>query len=396
MSQAEPVETTFEIPKERLYNPTNQDDVRMIPLSKLIPDNQGIRASVHKQHNGWPEFVKSIMNDGVKKSILVRQTDAEGGEVDKFIIINGFRRHSGAMEALDLRNEALEAQGRAQISVDEVLIPAIVLRGRSLQSCNKLEILKLQLITNAHTIQTRPIQYSEHLQRFMTTSGFTCTIEELSAIVAISPAWVSNMLKLAGLSAEAKKYVEEAGVTAANAYHLSRLEEKDQKHFLDLAGGMNAPQFAEAVGNYLADLKTKAKGEKPDPNEIRATAKHRTRTRTVTHHRDDDISIPSPTYCVVGRREQNVRLRFSGQPAIEWLIGRSGAGWKYLNITKDGQDLFPFLRDSSDADELSHLTIALAVTMSGLPPSTAADLTDEQRKSILKRIRDVVVDVVHV
>lgn len=262
----------------------------MIPLSRLIPDNQGIRTTVDKKRKEWPGFVASIGADGVKQSIIVRRAPADyqatpdspcetADGIERFIIINGFHRTEAAIEALGIRNAELKARGQAQVSLDEVLIPAIIH-----DTTDKIEILELQLKLNSHTIATRPIQYSEQLQRLMMASNYKVTISELSEMVKMSPAWVSNMLKLKDLTEEASNAVASGDITAANAFHLARLDSDDQEHFTERAGMMNNSEFSHTVGTYIAEKRKKARGEKTDPNVFVPTAKIRTKIQVLEAH----------------------------------------------------------------------------------------------------------------
>lgn len=287
-----------------------------VPLDALVPDNAGLRTEVNKKREDWPGFVQSIKDDGIQQSIFVRPHPHKTGS---YIIINGFHRFEAALEALTLTNNERKAENLPPLSTSDILVPVIV---RNVT--DTMEILKYQLSLNAHTISTRPIEYSEQIQRIMKASDFRITLEEIATLLNMSTSWVSNMLKLRQLTPKAKELVETGNIKAAVAFHLARLPKEEQEYFHDRAERMNAQDFASTINNRLAELRVANRQSRGDASTFRPTAKIITKAEGIklveSYYEQNLSSIP------------DAQIEGTNKSALEYQLGYYDGMRRFLSL----------------------------------------------------------------
>jgi len=219
-----------------------------------IEDNPNALRKVDLEDAKFERLVDSVRNVGILSAISVMdaldakgepKTDSNGNKV--YRLVDGLHRVTAAREA------GLKS------------IPAQVLKATEAQA------MADQLIANAHKIETKPFEYSQHLVRILMRDQ-TCTIDELADRLTMDSAWLKKRLGLVNLDPEVGKLVDEEKITVSNAVELAKLQPaSEQIAFVDRAMSEQPQTFVPAVKERIKQLRA-AKREGRKPGEVQFVA----------------------------------------------------------------------------------------------------------------------------
>jgi ParB/RepB/Spo0J family partition protein len=219
-----------------------------------IEDNPNALRKVDLEDVKFEQLVASVGNVGILSPIAVTdaldphgnpKTDASGNKI--YRLVDGLHRLTAAREA------------------GLTSIPAQVLKVTEAQA------MADQLIANAHKIETKPWQYSQHLVRILMRDQ-TITINELADKLSMDAGWLNKRLGLVHLCEEIGKLVDEEKITVSNAVELAKLQPaSEQLAFKDRAMSEQPQTFVPAVKERIKELKA-AKREGRKPGEVEFVA----------------------------------------------------------------------------------------------------------------------------
>lgn len=213
-----------------------------IPL-KSIRENPVALRSVNTQSDDFAGLVASIRARGVLNAISVRRISSPDGQ-ELYGLVDGLHRYTASMD----------------VGLDT--IPASVL------DMNDAETMEAQLIANAHKIETKPVEYSKHLQRILAGNPLM-TMAELAGKLAKSSAWLTERLGMLKLAEAVAKLVDEGKINLTNGYALAKLPPEEQPDFVDRAITMTPTEFVPTVLARKKEIDTaKRQGREAKPAEF--------------------------------------------------------------------------------------------------------------------------------
>lgn len=229
-----------------MSNTTEKNLLLHIPVDH-IEDNPNALRKVDLEDAKFEQLVDSVRNVGVLQAICVMgaldakgepKTDPQGNKI--YRLVDGLHRLTAAREA-----------GRESV-------PAQVL------NVTEAQAMADQLIANAHKIETKPWQYSQHLVRILMRDQ-TITISELADKLSMDSAWLNKRLGLVNLAPEIGKMVDDEEITVSNAVELAKLQPAaEQFAFVDRAKAEQPQSFVPAVKERIKELRAaKREGRKP-------------------------------------------------------------------------------------------------------------------------------------
>ena len=217
--------------------------LKRIPLASIRENPVALR-SVNRQTDEYLGLVESVKKDGVLNAILVREIPSAEGSPQQYGLIDGLHRYTASLDA-----------GRPDI-------PAQVI------NMTDAQVMEAQLIGNVHKVETRPVEYSKHLQRILAGNPLM-TMSELADKLSKSSAWLSERLNLLKLSKDVQPLVDEGKINLSNAYALSKLPEEEQANFIDRAMSMAPTEFSPTVLARKKEIDTaKRQGRDAKPSEF--------------------------------------------------------------------------------------------------------------------------------
>ena len=178
-----------------------QWEIQLLPLERIKPCPKQPRTQFPEASRA--ELVANLRANGQQEPIIVYAKDGFHW------IISGGRRYQAAPDA-GLTHL------RAVISPVEP---------------EPKELLRYQLLCNAHRLDLNPMELCDSYQRLMEGDGLKAT--ELASVVSKSKTYVSNVLSLASLSPHAQQLVREGRIGLAKGALLARLSEDALQKALD-------------------------------------------------------------------------------------------------------------------------------------------------------------------
>jgi ParB/RepB/Spo0J family partition protein len=216
-------------------------DLKKIPVSLIIENKAALR-DVDRETEQYAELVDSVRSVGILNPILVREVETEEGL--RYGLIDGLHRYNAAQDA-----------GLSEVPVH-------------IKSKTDAESWEAQLIGNAHRIETKPVEYSKHIQRILSQNPML-TLTEMAKKLSKSTKWVADRLSLLKLSEGVAQLVDEGKINLSNAFALSRLPEEEQGNWIDRAMTMTPPEFMPAVSNRKKELdKARRQGRSAETEEF--------------------------------------------------------------------------------------------------------------------------------
>lgn len=201
-----------------------------IPIDQIIPSFSMLRP-VKEDSLEFIQMVDSIRDHGLLKSILVRQHPSREGFYE---VIDGMWRFFASKQ------------------LDIPVLPCILKVGIDTDE----QYMALQIQANAVSYETRPIEFSEQMQRMLQLReevGLPMTLAELAKLVNKSTTWVSTRLKLLNICEEAKQMLRDGRLGLGKAVALARIRlHVYQKEFLKTAENVKTRDFELEVGKFIA------------------------------------------------------------------------------------------------------------------------------------------------
>lgn len=229
----------------------------VVPISDIRPNPVAIR-SVDRESEDYIQLRDSIADPsiGILNPINVRerQEDVEGTVVTFYEIIDGLHRYTAASE----------------VGLSE--IPVLV------KNLDETEAHLAQIIGNAMRVETKPVQYTKHLQRIISANP-TWTMVDLANRVHRSPTWLSQRFNLLKLEQQVQALVDEGKIAVSNAVVLAKLPHEEQMNYIDGAMSMPTTEFGPLVTTRLKEIKeTEKKGKEASKPEFQPTVRLRKKT----------------------------------------------------------------------------------------------------------------------
>lgn len=209
-----------------------------IPLNKIKENAEALRTQVDKESEKYKGLVDSISQHGVMNAISVREIRDPGTQEVLYGLIDGLHRFNGAMDA-----------GLTDI-------PASII------DMDQANLIEAQIIANAHTIETTPVQYTKAILAVLANNPLL-TVAEMAARLSRTKKWLEDRLHLVDLNEKIQPLVDAGTLNLLNAYALSKLSPEKQDEMLPQALSQPAAQFAPSAANVqAAEAKAKREGRK--------------------------------------------------------------------------------------------------------------------------------------
>jgi len=114
------------------------------------------------------------------------------------------------------------------------------------------EALELQVIMNSVKVETKPTEYSKHLQQILAMHPMM-TITELAGKLVHSPQWISDRLSLTKIdNPDIQKLIDSGKIKLANATALAKLPVEEHANYVQAA-------ISDPPKKFLPDVKTRLK-----------------------------------------------------------------------------------------------------------------------------------------
>jgi ParB/RepB/Spo0J family partition protein len=206
---------------------------KLVALSEIRPNPVALRA-VDREAEAYIQLRDSIADPaiGLLNPINVRERSEEvdGEKVTFYEIIDGLHRYTACSE----------------IGFEE--LPVLV------KSLEETESFLAQIIGNAMRVETRPVEYTKHLQRIISANP-TWTIADLATKVHRSPAWLNQRFGLLKLAPSVQTLVDDGKIAVSNAVILAKLPHDEQLNYIDSAMTMITAEFGPMVNTRVTELK---------------------------------------------------------------------------------------------------------------------------------------------
>lgn len=230
------------------------DTLRTVAISDIRPNPVALRA-VDRESEDFIQLRDSVADPsiGLLNPINVRERveDVDGESISFYEIIDGLHRYTACSE---VGFETLPVQ---------------------VCDMNETEAHIAQLVGNAMKIETKPVQYTKHLQRIIGANP-TWTMRDLANKVHRSPEWLNQRFGLLKLEPSVQEFVDDAKITVSNAVVLAKLPHEEQLNFIDSAMTMGTAEFAPVVSARVKEIKEAEKaGRAPGEAQFVASAKPR-------------------------------------------------------------------------------------------------------------------------
>jgi ParB/RepB/Spo0J family partition protein len=216
-------------------------DLRNVAISDIRPNPVALRA-VDRESEDFIQLRDSIADPaiGLLNPINVRERseDVDGDTVTFFEIVDGLHRYTACTES-----------GFEEIPVNVL-------------DMDETEAHLAQIVGNAMRIETKPVQYTKHLQRIIGANP-TWTISDLAAKVHRSPAWLNQRFGLLKLEPSVQEIVDDAKISVSNAVVLAKLPHEEQLNFVDSAMTMGTAEFGPLVQARVKEIREAEKAGKP-------------------------------------------------------------------------------------------------------------------------------------
>jgi len=214
--------------------------VREVAVSDIRPNPVALR-SVDTESEDFIQLRDSIADIGLLSPISVRERTetVENETVTYYEIIDGLHRYTGASAA------GLE------------VIPVNVME------MDETEAFLAQVMGNALKIETKPVEYTKHLQRIL-SANTTLKLNELALKVHKSASWLNQRFGLLKLNEQVQALVDEDKITVLNGVILSKLPREEQLNYIEQAMTMTNTEFGPLVTARIKQIKeAEAAGQAP-------------------------------------------------------------------------------------------------------------------------------------
>lgn len=246
-----------------------------LPLTQIIPDPNQPRK--HFQESALEGLASSIKQHGVIQPIIVRQVDAKS-----YQIIAGERRW------------------RASRMAELAVLPAIV------HTDEPQEDVAISLIENIQREALNPVELAEAFYKLNHDHGLSH--EGIATLVGKRRATVSNLLRLLGLSGEARDLLVSGKLEMGHARCLLTLPSEQQAIFGKkiVEKSLTVRDAEKLVQRYKLPKQEKTRAYSQEVN---------TWIRKLTHRLSSKVAVN-----INEKGEGRVVIHFSSPEEVDWLV----------------------------------------------------------------------------
>lgn len=219
---------------------------------------------VNKESLEYQQLADSIAQVGVLKPIIVnRSKNSDTGET-QFVLVDGLQRLSAA---LDVGLEEIDCM---------------------VHEASAMDTMSMQVITNLHTIKTRPAAFGKQIKRMLTEDP-RLTKADIAAKLSVTTQWIDQRLDLTTLPDHVQGLVDSGEVNLTNALALTKLarvapDELDT--FVERAKTQETSEFVPAIDARRKEIQDSLKtGKAPKEEEFTPTAYLRKKTEVDHEHK---------------------------------------------------------------------------------------------------------------
>lgn len=214
--------------------------VTIVAIDAIRPNPVALR-SVDRESEEFIQLRDSIGDPaiGILNPINVRERteDVDGEAVTYYEIIDGLHRYTAACEC-----------GLSEVPIH-------------VKDADETQAHLMQIIGNAMRVETKPVQYTKHLQRVISANP-TWTMSDLASKVHRSPAWLNQRFGLLKLNEQVQELVDDSKISVSNAVILAKLPHEEQLNYIDSAMSMGTTEFGPLVQQRVKEIKEAEKAGK--------------------------------------------------------------------------------------------------------------------------------------
>lgn len=270
-------------------------NIQTLPIAVIRENPVALRA-VNRESEQYQGLVASVREKGFMGAITVCPAKPSGNETEadvrgKFEILDGLHRFTAAKDA----------------GLEE--IPC------QIEDMSKDQALEWQLMANLHKVDTKPIEFTQQLQRMLANNP-TMVISELAAKIGVSTAWIHARLNLLKLHDKVQPLVDDNKIPLSNAFALAKLPVEEQEAFVERAMTQSTAEFTPQVNSRKKELnEARKEGRKAKDEEF---------TPAATLQKKGDIEIERENKYPVLKalvNESGAKSAMDGvRIAIDWIL----------------------------------------------------------------------------
>jgi ParB/RepB/Spo0J family partition protein len=163
-----------------------------------------------------------------------------------------------------------------------------------------IEALQAQIITNAHRVETKPVEYTKALQRLMVLDP-TLTIPELAKRIAKSPNWLNQRFNMVNkLDPRLLDLINEGKISVTNALQLAKLPQAEQFDYAGQAQTEATTDFVKTVKDRVSEINKAAReGREAEVRTFDLNIKQRKLSEIKAAHESGEVAVQviSETQC---------------------------------------------------------------------------------------------------
>lgn len=221
----------------------------------------------------------SVGEAGLLHPLLVREkTDTldDGSSETYYELVDGLQRYTACQE----------------LGIDEVDI--------KIGTFGDIEALQAQIITNAHRVETKPVEYTKALQRLMVLDP-TLTIPELAKRIAKAPQWLNQRFNMINkLDPRLLDLINEGKISVTNALQLAKLPQTEQFDYAGQAQTEATTDFVKTVKDRVSEINKAAReGREAEVRTFDLNIKQRKLSEIKAAHESGEVAVQviSETQC---------------------------------------------------------------------------------------------------
>lgn len=219
-------------------------------LIASIKENPAALRGCNKESEAYKGVRDSIRDHGLMNPIAVREIPNGDGTVS-YTLVDGLQRLTAHIEL-----------GKNEIAANVLTL-------------SDAAALEAQIISNAHRVETRPVEYCGALIRILATNPAMTQID-LAGKLNKSATWISQMMNLNKLDEGVAKLVNEGKINLSNAFALAKLPKDEQGRLIVDAQTTTSDQFMTKCLERSKEIKAANRsGSDKGPAKFVATPKLR-------------------------------------------------------------------------------------------------------------------------
>lgn len=198
-------------------------ELKVVPVAQITPAEEALR-DVDVNTEEFLGLVESVRQIGIRLPINIREIGQ-----DRYEIIDGLQRFTAA-KIVGLTDVPCHI---TPLESDDALL--------------------IQIQTNAHHIDTKPIEYSQALLRILERNP-ALTLGHLAKLLSKTEQWVRRRLDLLKLVPEAATAVDSGKIRLSNAYQLTKIPADEQSSWVDAASNDTPGEFEPKISSRRKEI----------------------------------------------------------------------------------------------------------------------------------------------